>query len=509
MKKKLILTETQFKTVLQRIVEDDVVEKIYLTPEEYMQYLKQVGFMAHAIPYLPKFTGKKIVVKGNLNLSDLSGKNKIYKLGNIEVTGNLDASKTGIKNFDDVVVGGRISFWDTPYEKELIRKKQLAKRNEQDGKRDRNEWSLDGTDEEGEKANAAFEYAVNEGYLEGITDDEQDRISEINREIEELEEEQENLDAGDENYSEKFDEITDKQMELEDEKNEILSDRVDVYDLYNIGRHYDLTNFESLSTGHQYAVGTEDECDESLKMYYEEMVDSMEHYFDNNFISRYVDGDEVAEYFEDSVSEWVRDEPDSYGVEKQLSKDQEKEIWVLEMEKWVYENEGVRFPIKYPTMEENGKVFDFWDENEEHEFQYRNESSDPSKSHWVLYKDGQVVPPHQIYDDEETQDQKDDRESRISDIDYEIEEIKDNPDGEPSEEDIEYAIESYIDDNIKNDPVSFLQQMGYDDYSNFVNKQEMLDDLVSDGEYGSLNGYDGSYDSVRINGTYYIVMRID
>ena len=52
--------------------------------------------------------------------------------------------------------------------------------------------------------------------------------------------------------------------------------------------------------------------------------------------------------------------------------------------------------------------------------------------------------------------------------------------------------------------------MGYTDFSDFLNLDEIKDDLVSQADYGeTLNGYDGQYEEITINGTDYIVMRIN
>ena len=170
------------------------------------------------------------------------------------------------------------------------------------------------------------------------------------------------------------------------------------------------------------------------------------------------------------------------------------------MEKWVYENEGVRTPIQYPTKEDGG-VFDFQDE-EGNSFQYKKEGSG-----WVLYKEDAVVSPHKIYDDEDTQDHQDDRDSRISDIEYEIQEIKDNPDGDPDEDSISDAVETYLDDEIGDDPYRWLTNQGYE-IDNYIDVKRMKEQLINDADYGEvLNSYNGNYDEIKINNTYYIVMR--
>ena len=499
MKKKIRLTENKLVSIILKLIKEDEIEKVYISPEEYIQYLKQVGFMAHAIPYLPKFRGKKLVVNGSLNLSNVEGKQKIYKIGNIEVEGGLNVSYTNVKSLDDVKVTGHKTFWQTPYEKVIERRKLQAKYDEQNERREDGDWDIKNTGYESPRANAAFQYAVNDGHLQSLDDEEKEEINELRQRIKDLEEEQENLDAGDENYSEKFDEITDQQSELEEEIKNLTNDKVDVYDLYSVGSRWNLAEFESLSTKMTFAVGEYGEADDSLEDYYGEQVDDLDSYFSKETLSSYIDADKVKEYYSDSVEEWVRDDPDGYGVEKELSSDQEEEIWLLEMEKWVYENEGVRAPIMYPTKEKDG-TFDFYD-SEDNELQYRREGNNS-----ILYKDGQVVPPRQLYDDEDTEEHETDREDRISDIDSEIEDIKENPDGDPDESSIEDVVNDYLENEIGHDPARWLNSMG-EDIGDFIDTRELLDDLVRNGDYGDLNGYDGTYDTVNINGTDYVVMR--
>ena len=54
--------------------------------------------------------------------------------------------------------------------------------------------------------------------------------------------------------------------------------------------------------------------------------------------------------------------------------------------------------------------------------------------------------------------------------------------------------------------------MGYDfrGMVSFIDKDDLLESLIDESDYGSaLNGYNGEYDQIKINGTYYIVMRTD
>ena len=480
-------------SVIKKLISEQSEEEYVISPEEYKDWLKKVANQAQAIPKLPKFRGKKLVVGGKL---DLKNNDKITDLGNIKVDGNLDVSNTNVKSLDNVVVTGHKSFWNTPYA-EVIEKRRMAKiRSEADDRREDDEWNLENTDTEGEMAHAAFRYAVNEGDLDELSDEELERVNEINQELRTL--------KSDEEISE---EVQERIEELEEELDDLMDGKDDVYILYPSGRHYDLHSFSVLGWSMEYAVGTSDEADSSLEEYYDNMIDEVDSYFSKDHLESYVDGDKVAEYFEDSIRDEFSDDDilDDYNVSRELSWQQEEEIWLLEMEKWAYENEGVRAPISEPSREE-GNIFDFEDV-EGNRFQYRNTSTDPNRSNWVLYKNGQVVSPHQIYDDEDTEEHEDERESRISDIESEIEEIKDNPGGDFDEDEIQRLIDDRMDE-IRYDPVGHLDDYGYD-ISNFIDLDDLKRDLIDEASYGYLSGYNDNYDEININGTYYVVMRIN
>ena len=297
--------------------------------------------------------------------------------------------------------------------------------------------------------------------------------------------------------------------EMEEDYDEIqerideLSNYVDVYDLIpSKYDHYDMSLFESYTEGVSFAVGTEEEADESLYEWVKNLIDDVGYNgFESWIVERNIDGDEVANDFEDMFREWIYEDPRNYDIVRLPSKEQYEEIWLLEMEKWVYENMGVRAPIKYPTKEE-GNVFDFYDSEEKHEFKLKKEGG-----RMVLYKDGNVVQPGQIYEDEETEEHKREREKRISYIESEIEDIKEEPDGELDEDSVEDAVEDKKYE-ISNDPKPFLDELGYD-YKHYINKEEFIKDVISRETYGVLASYDGQYDETKFNDVTYIVLRVD
>jgi hypothetical protein len=101
----------------------------------------------------------------------------------------------------------------------------------------------------------------------------------------------------------------------------------------------------------------------------------------------------------------------------------------------------------------------------------------------------------------------DEIESEIEDIDVEIQDIKDDPDGDLNDDEVEEAVEDRL-QQIKDDPVSWLDEMS-DQYENFVNTKSLLSDLVDGSDYGSINGYNGEYDTVSVGDSTFIVMRIE
>jgi hypothetical protein len=175
MKKIIRLSESNLIKLIKNIITEDESENYELSPEQYMDLLKRVNNIAHAIPKLPQFKGKRIVVNGSLDLS----KKPITSLGNIIVNGSLDISNTNVKSLEGVEVKGHMRYWSTPYEEVQKRIARQKLYNEAEERREENVWNLNDTDTEGEMANAAFQYAVSEGLLKALDDDEKQELIDL------------------------------------------------------------------------------------------------------------------------------------------------------------------------------------------------------------------------------------------------------------------------------------------------------------------------------------------
>ena len=137
-----------------------------------------------------------------------------------------------------------------------------------------------------------------------------------------------------------------------------------------------------------------------------------------------------------------------------------------------------------------------------------------SENKWQIYQNGKKVESVTYEDEDEDGEHESDNDSRmdeieseIEDIDVEIQDIKDDPDGDLNDDEVEEAVEDRL-QQIKDDPVSWLDEMS-DQYENFVNTKSLLSDLVDGSDYGSINGYNGEYDTVSVNDSTFVVMRID
>jgi hypothetical protein len=116
---------------------------------------------------------------------------------------------------------------------------------------------------------------------------------------------------------------------------------------------------------------------------------------------------------------------------------------------------------------------------------------------------------NKLNDQSLTQEQKDQIEDEIYDSEQLIEDIKENPEGDYSEEGIEDSIQSQVDDTA-NHFVGFLKDMGYDSkyILQFVDIDGVCEDIISNDGYGNiLNGYDGQDDEYKVNDKWYHVMR--
>lgn len=297
-------------------------------------------------------------------------------------------------------------------EKERLRKLAERRRIAQmladaEERKENDEWNLENTDVDGEKANAVFEVLVDEY---GVNVDEEEGES-----------------------------------------------------IYNLVpsqySHYDLQTFEWTGEDEQgltLAVGDWDEVWLAAKMYYENLWDEMGvEGWNSDFVKSHIDENEVREWFYDMFEEDVEQNPEVYfDDDLPLSDEQESQIAKLKEEQ---------------------------------------EELDEITAN---------------IDDEYTDDEVELAEDRWNEIDDEITDIENDPQGEPTVGQIEDMVNSRVDD-VMYDMLQSMEDYGLD-INDYVDTDSLFESAIDmDGVGNALNSYDGGEYESSINGTWYHVVRVE
>ena len=417
----------------------------YSNQDEITNYLKLMSGNLNGLTRIPKFKGKKIIINGDLDLSDYSETKNLGPI--VKVNGRLDISGTEIESIEGVEVTGYVS----DYNSKMYRIKR-AKENARilaiaQGRRESNEWG-DLEDGYSAKANALFEYLKCRDDLQDRPENLQEKIDELEDRKSQLEESQSQLDFNSEEYDRLESQINEVDVEIEE-----LNDGKfgDVYDLIPDGQMYGLALFKSKlpdSEDEEYFLGTRGEVDSAFEEYWERYVDDVGiEGFNEWLIEDNLDEDRLRSDIEDVYENDIRDNPESYldDSDRELSSSQEEEIKRLEQEK--------------------SELEELSDESEEYE-----EATD-----------------------------------RISEIESEIEEINDSPEGDFNDEAVQDKIDDTVEYYMRNKD-EFFGNMGYS-MKDYLDKDSLVEYLVNNEDYGQMSSYDSSYDAERFNDKLYYIFR--
>jgi hypothetical protein len=397
------------KNIIRRVLTEQEEVWVDIDPEDYIDLLKYVNGDGGLIKKLPQYRGKKIRITGSLFL---------HKNGNVSnidsvdyVDGDLNIDQTKIPYFDKNKVKGKFSYWYSEMHNIERRKILNQKLETLDQYRQNGEWDITNNDEESNETEALYRHLSSEGII-GVYE---------NNEGEEIEEDKYFINKT------KYKYYGDTSMY------EWLGDN----------------DFES-----EWIVINDDDIEyaatEALKQRIEEIgYDAFSEWvWEDNLDHREVE-DWLYNFYEDSV----RDDPEGYGIEKDLTSEQERYVEI-------YEEKINRLTKK--------------------------------------------LNPENI-----TEEEYDEIEAEIIDIENLIQEIKENPEGDFNEDLIEDAIQAQVDDSA-NDFPRFLKDMGFESkyILEFVDIDGVCKDIIRHDGYGEiLNSYNGDDDEYEVNGQTYHVMR--
>jgi len=478
---KIIITENQFKNIVQVINEGQVEGDYFkLTPQEYLKYLKLVGYSAN-VTKIKEFKKKPLYITGKLDVSGLP----VTGLGNVAVIdGDLDISNTKISSIKGIDVRGRISDWKTPIEARRIREAELVKEAEVDGRRENNDWGLDNPDidEEGLAANVLFKQLVKYGELNEMDEETKDEIKskmERHKEIQEI-----YGRIKDTASEEELEELENEDIELLNEIEELKEQGADVY--YIIPENYkpygNLHSFNIVGKrGVEYMVGLYENMYDAAVQNQEDLLDDVGvEGLSSWLIESNIYKQQVREFMEESYRDWITESPESHFDKDDFKLTDEQEERKEELENYINEMEDLK------TKKE--------EELEELRSEYNPTEEDTQD---YLYNE-------------------------ISDLEEEIEQIEENiektqdefdsiePDTEPTEEMIEKQVKYYI---RTTDEIDWLKEHDYD-LKKFVDMNGVAKDIVNQYGLGVLASYDNSYDDVTVKTTdgkshSFVVMRMN
>ena len=436
--------------------ENEVIE---VGAHEIERYLPVLDNNLNALTKLKKFKDKKIIVVGNLDISD----RPVKSLGPIiKIVGNLDMSKTDIASVEGVDITGRVSDWNSERAKIKERKRVAGLMSEAQSRREDDDWSIEGGDPLGLAAHAVIQVMGEESY---------DVRTEA--EVEELRQLKERLGNlyYDQEQGNETEELEDEISQVEGRIEEI-EELYDVYDLvpsrYNYwGKLYRFDIEWGPNKGYEYAAGKESDAEDAALEYAREYIrDNGVTVFNESFYTDYLDKEGLLDYFRDFYEEDIRNNPDAYFDEDDYELTTEQEERKEQLEEYIEEMEQ----LKSDTEDEQRDLEDY--------------DSD------------------EYYDlDEKIKE----IEANIETAQNELDEIE--PDKEPTEEMIETKVDYYVDE-VKYDPRAKLDEFGMD-IEDWIDKEALAQGFVDSDGYGIMSGYDGSYETTYIGDEQYIVLRLN
>lgn len=474
MKNMKIYSQKNIQDRISLILEGEEEDFYRITPEDYLLLLNMSGNNP-AVTKIKKFKRKPLYIDGDLNLQGLP----ISSLGNvIYVNGSLTLNNT---NFLDIpskeMVKGYISTYRTPYDRKIFNDGIAKKKMKNRVKRADEEWG----DNDGEslRAQALYQFLIDNGDIDPLSDDEKDELETLREKLSRLEDEYKETEDDDEviRLSDIIDEITDK-IEGFEEKDGDIYDVLNIltYSYYGVGSVFELLSTASYDGGtKEYAVINSNDEDEVVNKYADEYVDSVG--FDGineSILEDCIDTDAVVDMARDDYESSVRDSLDSWFDEDDYELSSEMIDRLASLESYLSELE------------------DYLSGLQEKQSELDNEIEDPDEY-------------SQEYD--KIEEMIDETEEKISQTETEIEEIND------SKEIGEHTIENKIDDLVSDaqqDPLEYLKGMGYRtrDLENFIDTQCLVNTLASSFDFSDVGSYDNSYDSVDIQGENFYVTRL-
>ena len=392
--------------IIKRVIYEQIENVIRISPEDFKENLP---YFNRDVALLKKYyKNKDIIITGDLDLQYDKEIKNLDSLSKIE--GNLDISYSDVDVFDESKAK-TVRDWYS--KRHTIRKQKILqeKLNYLDELRKKNAWNIENGKKISYQTEALYEHLENQGKLSYYDD----------------------------GFSEE----------------EVLEDKYFIYpENYT---HYGGGFFTWLGDDDrdtEWMVYSEDEIESAARRSIEGRIDELGYEAFASWVwEDHLDNESVRGFLRDYISESIYDDPENWGIKKDLTQQQEKIVNIYKQ--------------KIEKLEQR----------------INNEDLD-----------------------EETENNI---QEEIDDITQLIKDVEENPEGDYNEDEIESAIESYVDDN-EDEFVSFLNDQGFDknEILYYVDTEAVIDYVIDNDSWGDILGsYDGDHDEIYVNGNPFIVMR--
>jgi DNA repair exonuclease SbcCD ATPase subunit len=276
------------------------------------------------------------------------------------------------------------------------------------------------------------------------------------------------------------------------------------------------------STDQVWAIGNDDECDKAAYDSQESLLDDIGYEgFREGYLDYYIDGEKMAEHLtegeEDYYREDITENPSYYDLEKKMSeKDQ------IELEK--REEELEKLSDRQTKIEENYEKYRKWYKKKSNEFFQLAKNAETEEEEEMFDKKIEELEKRFEKNEERFENLIGAITEKIDEVQEIIDELEDEDNWYYDEDEIEEKVEEYVNskkEEIINDPMQYLKDMGYDGKAmremieNYIDKDKLIKDMIrDDGRGNSLAGYDGTeneylYTDEDGEQTWYYIYRIN
>jgi hypothetical protein len=326
------------------------------------------------------------------------------------------------------------------------------------------EWEI-GPDmsELAKKANALFQFLVNQGELIEADEDTKERIEALaNRKF--------TMEKEIEEDPNPRPELVRQIEQIDEELNELYEEFSDVYDIELDDEDYsgwDISSFNVEKLGQMYMVGDEYEMENAAEKYLEQLYDDIGYsHLPEWLLEDALDKDGVVVYFKEMFNEDVYNNPEEYLQDegKDLSREQKilYNSYNLESKRSLERARALRDAVKNePESEKKDQIMDLVERLED----------------------------------------------KFDDLQGKMIELESEPEGDYREDAIEERIEHLV-EAVEENPMRYIDDYGLE-ITNFLDGEEIIRLVIREDGYNVMSSYDGQVNEEYVDGETFYIIRID